>query len=247
MQSSASWCAWSQRLEVVRVVGREQRQPQVGRHLQQLGVHAVLRPGCRGAGARGSSGPGRCARTPRPAARRRRAAPPRMRARDQRGEAARGRDQPLAVLAQQVEVDARLVVEALEVALRDQLHQVAVAGVVHRDQQLVADRVEAARVALARLLVEARARRRCRSRSRGSASRRPRAPSRRTRPRRTGCRGRSSRWLSWPSASSALEQRVVLDGAVEQRVLRVQVQVGERDARPRYSHSIVAGGFDETS
>ena len=40
----------------------------------------------------------------------------------------------------------------------------------------------------------------------------------------------------------------MLDRAVEQRVLGVEVQVDERARRhPAYSHSIVAGGFDEMS
>ncbi len=46
----------------------------------------------------------------------------------------------------------------------------------------------------------------------------------------------------------AREERLVLDRAVEQRELRVEMQVGEGSRHPRaYSHSIVAGGFDETS
>ena len=46
----------------------------------------------------------------------------------------------------------------------------------------------------------------------------------------------------------AREERLVLDRAVEQRELGVEMQVGEGSRHPRaYSHSIVAGGFDEMS
>jgi len=45
----------------------------------------------------------------------------------------------------------------------------------------------------------------------------------------------------------ALEERIDLDRAVEERVLAVQVEVDEGARHRRYSHSIVAGGFDETS
>ncbi len=46
----------------------------------------------------------------------------------------------------------------------------------------------------------------------------------------------------------AREERLVLDRAVEQRELGVQVQVGEGSRHSlAYSHSIVAGGFDEMS
>ena len=62
-------------------------------------------------------------------------------------------------MSQQVEVDARLVVETLEIGLRDQVHQVSIAGFVLCDQQQVADGVEATLVALPPLLLEARARR----------------------------------------------------------------------------------------
>jgi hypothetical protein len=44
-----------------------------------------------------------------------------------------------------------------------------------------------------------------------------------------------------------LEERVDLDRAVEERVLAVEVQVGEGPGHAAYSHSIVAGGFDEMS
>jgi hypothetical protein len=44
-----------------------------------------------------------------------------------------------------------------------------------------------------------------------------------------------------------LEQRIDLDGTVEQRVLAVEVQMDERLGRHPYSHSIVAGGFEEMS
>ena len=45
-----------------------------------------------------------------------------------------------------------------------------------------------------------------------------------------------------------LEERADLDRPVEQRVLAVQVQVNEGSRRhPLYSHSMVAGGFEETS
>ena len=51
-----------------------------------------------------------------------------------------------------------------------------------------------------------------------------------------------------PSAPRPLEERVDLDGAVEQRVLAVEVAVDEGSrGHARYSHSIVAGGFDEMS
>ena len=46
----------------------------------------------------------------------------------------------------------------------------------------------------------------------------------------------------------AREERLVLDRAVEQRELGMEMQVGEGSRHPRaYSHSIVAGGFEEMS
>ena len=149
------------------------------------------------------------------------------RAADHRRQAARGRDQPLAVLAQKLEIDARLVVEALEVAARDQVDQVLVAGAVLRDQQQVVDRVEARLVLRALLLVEARAGRDVRLAADDRLARPPRAPSRGTRPRRTGCRGRSCRRPADRATSPASKSGVELDRAVEQRVLGVQVQMRE--------------------
>ncbi len=46
----------------------------------------------------------------------------------------------------------------------------------------------------------------------------------------------------------AREERLVLDRTVEERELGVEMQVGEGSRHPRaYSHSMVAGGFEETS
>ena len=45
----------------------------------------------------------------------------------------------------------------------------------------------------------------------------------------------------------AREQRLDLVRAVEQRVLRVEMEVDEGRGATAYSHSIVAGGFDEMS
>jgi hypothetical protein len=213
-------------LEVVGVVGGDERQPQVGRHLRQLRVHDVLRsdavalhlevvaavedgrhlldelPGGLDLSSRdGAAHHGR--------------------------EASGGRDQPLAALAQQVEIDARLVVEALEVGLRDEVDQVAVPGLVHGDQQQVADRVEARVVALAPFLVEAR----------------PGGDVDLTADDRLDVV--TTRGLVELDCSEEVavvrhahgrhaerlgprEERVDLDGPVQQRVLRVQVQMYER-------------------
>ncbi len=120
-------------LEIVRVIGGDQRKAQVGSHLHQLGVHLVLR---RDAVAlqlevEAVLEDRRELLDQPPGARR---VVVEDRARHHRGEAAGRRDQAFAAFAQQIEVDARLVVEALEVALRNQNHQVAVAGLVHREQ-----------------------------------------------------------------------------------------------------------------
>ena len=144
MQSSASWWPWSWALEVVGVVGGQQRQASRSiDHLQSsaftlvLGVDAVALdlqveavPEDRANSSTRLPGGLHL--------------PPVMARADHRGEAARGRDQALAVLAQQVHVDAGLVVEALEVALGDEVHEVAVPGLVHGQQQQVVDGVEAA-------------------------------------------------------------------------------------------------------
>jgi hypothetical protein len=51
-----------------------------------------------------------------------------------------------------------------------------------------------------------------------------------------------------PQGAGPLEERLDLDGAVEERVLAVEVEVDEGRGRHRaYSHSIVAGGFEDTS
>jgi hypothetical protein len=47
-------------------------------------------------------------------------------------------------------------------------------------------------------------------------------------------------------AADPLEERVELDGAVEKRVLGVEVEMDEL-ARHAHSHSIVEGGLEETS
>jgi hypothetical protein len=144
-------------LQVVGVVGGDQRQAQVRRHLDQLGIDLVLGGNAvtlelevvavrEDRGELLDQAPGTVDLAAQDGAA------------HHRGQTARGGDQPLAALAQQVEVDARLVVEALEVALGDQVDQVAVAGLVHRQQQQVVDGVEATGIALALLLVEARAR-----------------------------------------------------------------------------------------
>jgi hypothetical protein len=75
-------------------------------------------------------------------------------ARDHAREATGRGDQALVVGPQELHVDARLVVEALEVALGDELHQIAVPLLVHREQDEVVDPVEAAGL---RVPVEARA------------------------------------------------------------------------------------------
>jgi hypothetical protein len=211
--------------QVVGVVGREQRKLQVHRHLRELGVHAVLvadavalqleveavaeDPGeilGQPPGAVELSGADRAAR--------------------HRGQAAGGRDQALVVLPQEVHVDARLVVEALEVGLRHEHHQVPVAGVVHREQQQVADRIEARGVALARLAFEARAGRevdlaaedRLDAVLLGGLEELDRAEEVAV----VGERDRRHAELL-----RALEERIDLDRAVEQRVLAVQVEVDE--------------------
>ena len=130
------------------------------------------------------------------------------------------------MLAQELEVDARLVVEALEVALRHQGHQVAVAGRVHREQQQVVDRVEAALVLRALLLLEAGA-----ARDVGLAAedrlhaRGARLLVELRRAEQVAVVGHADRAL--PQLLHLREERRELDRAVEQRVLRVQVQMDE--------------------
>ena len=154
-------------------------------------------------------------------------------------EAAAQADQPLRVLREQLLVDARLVVEALGVARRHQLDQVVIAlvglgeehevvrrlarraalgaPIARRDVDLAAeDRVDPA---LARLVVE---------------------DDRREHVAVLGDRHRRHLQLD-----RLVEQFFDPAGAVEQRVLGVQMQVDEVGHRlPGYSHSMVDGGFE---
>ncbi len=232
--------------EIVGVVGCDQREVQIGGHLHQLGVHLVLRgnPVALQLQVEAALEERRELLDEAPGAR---GVVVEDRARHHRRETARRRDQPFAVLAQQIEVDARLVVEALEIAPRHQHHQIAVAGVVHREQQQVVDRVEARVVLLAALPFEARA---------GcevdlAAEDRLHARVARLLVELDGAEEiavvghRDSRHAE---RLGAREERLVLDRTVEERELRVEMQVGEGSRHPPcYSHSMVAGGFDETS
>jgi hypothetical protein len=163
-----------------------------------------------------------------------------------RRKTAGGGDETLVALAEQIEVDTGLVVEALQVALGHQVHEVAVPGLVHRQQQQMVDGIEAAGVALALLLVEARRRGHVHlaADDRLDAT----VPGRLVeldRAEEVSVIGERDR--GHVERLGALEQRVDLDGTVEQRVLAVEVQVDERSGRHPYSHSIVAGGFEEMS
>jgi hypothetical protein len=132
-------------LQVVGVVGRDQRDPELLVHVEQLAVHGLLRgdpvalelevePISEDA-VEGLELLPRLAH-----------APVQDRVRDGRREAAGGRDQALVVLPQELEVDARLVVEALQIAPGDQAHQVPVPLIVHGEQEEVVHPVEAARL-----------------------------------------------------------------------------------------------------
>ncbi len=212
-------------VQVVGVVGRDERQPEVGRDLEQLLLDPLLELDpvplqldveATGEDAREVLGelPGALGLA-RP-----------ERAADHRRQAARGRDQALAVLAQELEVDPGLVVEALEVALRDQRHEVPIAGLVHRDQEQMVDRVEARLVLRALLLLEARARRdvglaadqRLHAGGAGLLVELGRAEE-------VAVVGHADRALA--ERPHLLEERRELDRAVEQRVLGVEVQMNE--------------------
>ena len=171
------------------------------------------------------------------------------RARDRRRQAARGADQSFVVFFEQLPVDPRLVVEALQVRLRDELHQVGVTGVIHRQKQQVVDRVVPRLLPLLALTVEARA-----TGEVGLAAD----------DRLHAVRAGLLVELDGPEEVamiglgdrrhvrrfSAFEERVVLDRAVEERVLGVEVEMNEglrHRLALRYSHSIVAGGLLEMS
>ena len=216
--------------QVMRIVGRHQRKPEICGHLQQLGVDLILRgnpvslhlqveaPGKDPAellddapGAIGIPGEDRAAH--------------------HRRQAARGGDQSLAVVAEQVEIDPRLVVEPFQIALRNQVHQVAIAGLVHREQQQVIDGVEAGVVAFASLFVEARARGdvglAAEDRLHAGAARLLVEVHRSEQV--AVIRHRDSGHVErlYP-----LHQRAELDGAVEERVLGVEMEVREGSRHP---------------
>ena len=102
-------------LEIVGVVGRQQRDPEVDVHLDQLGVHPILVADAVALHLQ-------VVAVAEDLVELRDLLPGRLHlavadgAANHRREATRRRDQALAVLAQEVHVDARLVVEALEVA-----------------------------------------------------------------------------------------------------------------------------------
>ena len=150
--------------------------------------------------------------------------------RHHRREAARRRDQPLAALAQQIEVDARLVVEALEVALRDQLASGSGSRssfIASSSRWLIASKPASS--CSRPFLLEARAR--------GdvdlAAEDRLHAGVARLLVELDGAEevavvGHRDRRHA--ERLGAREERLVLDRAVEERVLGVEVQVGERVA-----------------
>ena len=153
-------------------------------------------------------------------------------------QAAAQADQPLRVRGEQLLVDARLVVEPVRVARRDELDEVVKALVRLREQHEMVGR-------LAR-----------RARSIGAAAGRdvdlaaedrldaalPRLVVERHGREHVAVLGdRHGRHLQ---LGGPIEQLADPARAVEQRELRVQVQVDELGTCPPTSHSIVAGGFE---
>ena len=212
--------------QIVCVIGGNQREAEVRGHLDELRVHLILgrdamalhlevvaiaedalellrdRPGSVGLSLNDRPGH-RCRQT------------------------TRSRDQPLVSAPQEIHVDPGLVVEPLEIPLRDEVHQVPVAGLVHRQQQQVADGVEAIGGALPPLLLEATPTRDIDL----AADDRLDAVGPRLLVELDGSEeiavirlghGRHVHGLG------ALEERVVLDRPVEQRVLGMKMQVNER-------------------
>ena len=140
-------------------------------------------------------------------------------------ETARERDQPPAELAQQLLVDARLVVEALAIAGGDQLAEVAVALAAHREQDQVVVAARLVVVDAARLLEAALRRHVHLAADDRLHVRLPRRLVELHRPEHVAVVGDGARRHS--RAGDARQQLGDLVGAVEQRVLRVEMQVDE--------------------
>jgi hypothetical protein len=126
-------------VRVVRVVGGEQRRVELARHLHELRVDVALlrQPVILQLDEEGVA-PEDLLEARRGVARRG-VVPRHQLLAHQPAEAAARRDETFAVLLEQIEVDARLVVEAVEIRVRRDLDEVAVSGVRLREQRQVVD------------------------------------------------------------------------------------------------------------
>ena len=143
-------------------------------------------------------------------------------------------------LAQELLVDPRLVVESLGEAVRDQLAEVAVALVVHGQQDQVVVVFPVAAVDPLALVAAARSHVDLAAEDRLDPGRH-RLPVELHRAEHVAVVGHGDGRL--PQALGPLDQRGDLVGAVQQAVLGVAMKVYE----VVHSHSMVAGGLDETS
>ena len=225
--------------QVMHVVGGDQRHVQVARDRQQAVVDDALlvdaldtasrgrncrRRGCRDSCAAAASAFFACS--------------DRISRRDFALEAAAQADQPLGVLREQLLVDARLVIEALGVAGRDQLDQVLEALLVLGEQHEVVGGL-AGRAALVAAIAGRDVDLAAEDRLDAALARRVVKDDRREHVAVLGDGERRHLELL-----RLIEQLVDAAGAVEQRELGVQVKVDEVMHIAHHSHSIVEGGFE---